>query len=663
MKKLLAIVLSLSLVFTMAVPSFAGAGDPQYVPAPTKVIGQSGEAYNYLALGDSMTNGYGLPGYNNENDGFDQAPEYCYPVLFAKYLSEKLGQKVNLYQYAFTALRAEDVTALLFNDDEQDNPNYVAPDAYNDIHIKSFRIDELSGENFAGKSGDQKLAQLKKDYQGAVKAADFISVCLGMNTFVCELEERVSAWALNQDPQQIGIAGNTPYYSGIIAPTAGRGAMKLENVLTVKQKEIYDSAKTQVRNLIDKVLGEGHGDNPKVEGIFDDMLYMLASFLVGYDKLADRMYELNPDATVAFIGFPNGLRDMKAKISVNGNDIVLPLDDIVGIIFGAANAYIRLQSLTYKGDAFYVDYLDCDQISKEMAACKDHEVLQINDAKNEFTEYPEFAFLEGITSNPFKSICEGLAAQLKEAMGEFGANLETGFTAENVVRGVEYIQKADKSGIEGNAVYALVGQIYLGMRAQLLNVMNNKEKYWAIDLMDAIACITDNSKLADIIAANMPDNETMGAALSTITTDQALAGIIRDMLNQEEPGALTSIEYFYANLIMGSGYGAHTSVTGHQQETEKIAAAYEEFLVKKAKKEEIETIIKKAVPVVVGGAVVTYITVKSVDFILNNSGTINTVADTPLKAVFFSAVEYARTMLNKIVDRINTVKGNLALFF
>ena len=86
---------------------------------PTAVFAVQGEEkteINYVSLGDSMTNGYGLPGYDHDS-GVEDYADTAYPNQFA----EVLGENVNHAQLAMSGIRTEDIHWLLeldYNDAE-----------------------------------------------------------------------------------------------------------------------------------------------------------------------------------------------------------------------------------------------------------------------------------------------------------------------------------------------------------------------------------------------------------------------------------------------------------------------------------------------------------------------------------------------------------------
>ena len=90
---------------------------------------ESDDTIDYVVIGDSMTNGYCLPGYypqdtsdDNNVRGYDVEVPGTYPVLFQEYLAETTGKDVDLHQLSISGIRAEELHFLL-------DPEYTG-DAY-----------------------------------------------------------------------------------------------------------------------------------------------------------------------------------------------------------------------------------------------------------------------------------------------------------------------------------------------------------------------------------------------------------------------------------------------------------------------------------------------------------------------------------------------------
>lgn len=114
--------LVVSLIASLIVTAFAGNLDEK-------------EAINYVSLGASNVNGYGMHGYLDEDVyeypllketaniyGYKQDTPGSYPVLIKEYFEDK-GCDVDLSQMAISSIRAEEVRFLL--DDSYEGDAYT----------------------------------------------------------------------------------------------------------------------------------------------------------------------------------------------------------------------------------------------------------------------------------------------------------------------------------------------------------------------------------------------------------------------------------------------------------------------------------------------------------------------------------------------------------
>ena len=107
-KKVLSVFLSLILVFSLCAPAVSAAiADHEHK-----------EVVNYVSLGDSMTNGYGIEGYNQSTPYGDLSKvEYgkdSYAIAFENYLKSIYGEKnVNHTKLALSGMLSYDLLYLL----------------------------------------------------------------------------------------------------------------------------------------------------------------------------------------------------------------------------------------------------------------------------------------------------------------------------------------------------------------------------------------------------------------------------------------------------------------------------------------------------------------------------------------------------------------------
>ena len=278
------------------------------------------EKYNYVSIGASNVNGYGLRGYIPASDkytadeiieaaaldpsikananvlGYMQAPEDCYPSLVKKELEKRYGSgNVNLNQLAISSMRAEELRILLDN-------NYNG-DAYSAWRF----VGKGNWFDIADGTADGDISQLRSQYQESVKNADLITVDIGVNNFGVYLSYQLgSNYALDSD-------------LSLIDKKLGKHYTRLKKVA----KAIISSIKPDLQ--IDEYTK-----------LLDSVTYALVGYCYNFDKCMERIFELNPDANVIVVSIQNLLSGM--KLNIDGS--VIPFGDIMGGLINAANIYI-----------------------------------------------------------------------------------------------------------------------------------------------------------------------------------------------------------------------------------------------------------------------------------------------------------------------------------
>ncbi len=597
--------LIMCILFTLITPSFVGAAETNESidPQPTKVYTsgtcENGEL-NYLCFGDSMTNGFGLPGYDEDNGtdpeshaGFKFAIAGAYPDIVASEINEKYGCKVNLFQYSFTATRLDDILAFISTDNVSDQ-NYFGGDAYTELYIKEQRIDKLYDNSVVQGLVDvgnktqrinAKFEYGRKDFAAAVKKADVISVCLGMNNFICYLRERINAYT-----------GETM----ISGESAGRNAYDLSVVLSPGAKSLYDKLDRTLTKELEKQAGKETAAT--VSDIIGDALYGVAGLGTNYVRFCNRLYELNPDADVILIGFPYGTNEIYLTIDVpigkKTREVTIDFGKISQALIGVINAHIKYQALSYEGNAVYSEYGDVDLIYQEMAKLE-------SGGSVDFNEEYEIRMLTSSLGTLFKDIGKTLVKAI--AGTRFNNNQE--FNKDNIKKGVAYIQ--GETG--GDEAYALPGQVYLGMRDAIIDVLNydEKNKFNHINVGKAYDFLVEkDGKTAydelfsgEVLAGLQSAAQTMTKPVTpgSSAKDQSLREEVARVLKTEGSADLI---FAFARALMDNSYTSHTSLSGHQQVATRVLTAYDKL----QKKKKVKQVLKKAVPVMVGGAAVTMIT-------------------------------------------------------
>ncbi|MBQ9832542.1 MAG: hypothetical protein IJO48_02305, partial [Clostridia bacterium] len=127
---------------------------------------------NYVCLGDSVSNGYGLDGYLRPDGtnvrGYKQIVKCAYHYIVPQALN------ANIEQLGYSGLRAEDMLYLL--DAEYESDEYTQR-----YFIETGRFEVTGG-----------LEKMRKEYEEAVKNADIISINLGSNNFGTYFQEQIA---------------------------------------------------------------------------------------------------------------------------------------------------------------------------------------------------------------------------------------------------------------------------------------------------------------------------------------------------------------------------------------------------------------------------------------------------------------------------------------
>ncbi len=283
---------------------------------------------SYVALGASNTNGFGLMGYlpdelyNNPVNkmqgsvyGYKMEPEDAYPALVAKALAEMTGKKVELEQLAISSMRAEELHVLLDND------------YYGDKYTE-WRF--TAGHNWFNMAHKDGLDGLRKEYQDFVANADVITVDIGSNNF--------GVYASNRIFNNMFDADFTRFDEGT-------------------QRDIA-KAKAEIEKLLNEYVADALTPelSAMVDHIVDAMTYALVGFCVNFDASMERIYELNPDATVVVVNIQNLMHGLYATLP--GMDEPFAFGEFYGAIVDMANVYAA--SLSPYADKYYYAYIGED---------------------------------------------------------------------------------------------------------------------------------------------------------------------------------------------------------------------------------------------------------------------------------------------------------------
>ena len=438
----------------------------------------------YVSLGDSMTNGYGLPGYDG-NTGVNDYGNGSYANQFADYVGADKH-----YQLAMSAMRVEDLHWLLevdYNDPKvieviqtlDDNHKFYENtenlEAFNELWysvfttgdfwtwkelVDDYRLD-VAAYCIEGKdktdggafNADYRVAYddytdveslqlVAKYYQDAVAEADIISLGIGNGNFGVYMFGRIL--------EAIGFSGEP----------ADAMIYQVENAIReldpVMQAKIL-SLKAEITATLNKAMAEqGMFGEEATEALINTMVYTTLSFVLNYMGTVDALVELNGDADIIFLAlmntfagdeknFPLDLEDanniINGEFDAMGTLTQFDLGDLLQLVYVPLNAFI----------AAYPTYLQFKGQIVEGAITEVETNLQNEIAK---IEAEANAQVEALTTTANAKI-EALNAQLKTATGLAKISIQSEINKikaelENEINAITNQAKLDSSAVIEN---------------------------------------------------------------------------------------------------------------------------------------------------------------------------------------------------------------------
>ncbi len=329
----------------------------------------------YVSLGDSMTNGYGLPGYGDirdewANSGVEDYGYGSYANIFAEWLATEMGwdgdketlsNYVDHSQLAMSGIRIEDLHFLLEFD--YNNPEHVAVvegDWNEKLWNETFTIGDYwtwdqvlnhsrtdyttfaileTGYNAYPDGYDPAdpyngdVALIAKYFQEHVKEADIISLGVGNGNF--------GVFAIGRILEAIGFDGGTPEMALIYK--VENAIRELDPVMHAKVLSLKDEIEAEMLAILGES-GDVTGEN--AEALVNTMVYVGISFVLNYMGTVDAIVELNPDAEIICLALMNtfGESDFNKFFEgdVNSSAILdkATIADVLNACYVPLNAFI-----------------------------------------------------------------------------------------------------------------------------------------------------------------------------------------------------------------------------------------------------------------------------------------------------------------------------------
>lgn len=282
----------------------------------------------YVALGDSMTQGYQFTDYNESFAdghycGFAGTSDRSYITMFANDLAEKFGaENFQLVDLTVQGFQPDELYYMFKWLKGEADDVYLTPGAQK--HINWWTKDQGTENNWVFE--DTKT--MCETYVNSLAAADIITYDIGMNYFGTYLTDRI--WG--EESQQGAREDSYTYFLDKISPEAS--AM----VEALRTKLISTFVKDEKTSWM-------------VDNLIDGMLYAYCSFIYYFDKSVECIYEVNPD--VDMIVMP--LFSPHQGLSIDLGGVIVNHSEMLNLMMDSLNMYVAMMnknSAKYK----YCDY-------------------------------------------------------------------------------------------------------------------------------------------------------------------------------------------------------------------------------------------------------------------------------------------------------------------
>ena len=500
--------------------AFAGKWDE--IPA--------GKTVRYVSLGDSMTNGLGLPGY--KNGGYLEVAPDAYPAQVAEHYGWELTQ------LATSGMRAEDLHYILMYGEEGGYPG--------DPWMEKELLDN-------GRWSD--VEEVAATFKTAIEQADVITSAVGNANFSVFMTGMINA-ILSGDDEGMD-------YS---FATKENGLAGLDPQITELVMQIHDNVMAYLVEIVPEEMAQKLGDA---------VIFTAASYMRNYNRALDRIVELNPDVEIVLYGLFNTESGFEMDIVNNGVTRHLSLADLREMLVQPINTYLAGWGTLKQGRPGYenvkIYYAEAEPVKTLSPTYK--EIY-----KNDESVIRD-RFVTDIVETIFPMVEMKLVDITLDDVKAYEAAVEEGIPAF-----LAYEQQA-----EGKAMSVAV---YLALEGAILNSLD-ESVFIDLDelkelsdgtlgegsfsgLMSNVTAelqqlVMENAteKMDEIYAAlpEADDATVARIALLYATTESVQAAFEND----EMTIALLSL---YGHTALGSGMSSHPDQIGHDQMTEAVIEAY-----------------------------------------------------------------------------------------
>ena len=305
-KRFLALLLAVCLLAALGVPALAAGED----------------GFDYVALGASMTNGYGMRYYLDPDlynfpnklsmdgpgaSGYRNHVAGSYPYLVGAALQSRVNKEVTVHQLAQSSMRVEEL-------------RYLLDDSFSGDEYTRWRFYDPSDDS--GFWGNGNLDAIKQDYRESIRNAEFITYDMGVNNFGVYISNQLQSNLFGAD---------------------------FANIVGEKYASRFYALRSQIHAAAAGILGSA-STLETVESILDTLTYALLGFEVNFDATMKIIRQLNPDCDIVTVAIQNPMAGM--DVSLKG--LIIPFGELYAIMCDMANAYMVTLS-PYAKEYYFAD--------------------------------------------------------------------------------------------------------------------------------------------------------------------------------------------------------------------------------------------------------------------------------------------------------------------
>ncbi|MBR5329296.1 MAG: S-layer homology domain-containing protein [Firmicutes bacterium] len=593
----------------------------------TGLAAQGAKEINYVSLGDSMTNGYGLTNYGN--NGINQYGEEAYPNQFAQYLADRKGVTVNHSQLAMSAMRVLDLHFILeFPIGNTEAANLVDGKTWDkEAWETTFPIGDNytwsefgNGYRFLQNCGGTNEAA--KMYQEAIANADVISIGSGNADFGVFLMGRIM--------NAVGTFGGSAEKDAWM--DLNRAVAECDPEV---QKIILD-LKAEADALVAEKLAENEALAEREDlfnALVDAFSYTVVNFAVNYVGLIERVVELAPDdVEIMIVGLMNTMAGMDMTIEIDGETTTIPMSSVLGLLINPMNTYISTLP-TIMQTVGMIDYDDATFYYAEASEVECMVSTYEEALKNPESVVRDRFVTEIVGENGNGMVWSMIAPMFNGLLADYGLSLvpitladiqayESGELtkpedANKAISCAVYlafedaIVKGSKNSVIPidsfltlatglDNVFGGVAEELAGLPDAVMKDVTEKGtaevEAWAINpenaatinqvaQMAGIMGITDQTLIAQFAFAyanfSVSDPDEVLNTLTNYFAGKYMVSSMCEILTPALSNALTSDDtlmgllHLFGRMLIGNGLGAHPSVEGHNELSAAVIEAYD----------------------------------------------------------------------------------------